>query len=596
MFIASGVILSCAPRSNLWEDELAGIEKKIDTQVASGPGSVSGAQPATDSPNSMVSRLSKLANQSDQEQAKAIERGIERAVQQQAAMTAQKNKTLDAQFSSIASTANAPATRAEGDANILVADKSAATQNKDATDSASLAAATRNQNATDSAPSAIAAPGTEGAGAQQTGFGVERVWGLAELAATALEANPATRESWQRARAAAAREQKALAAYGPNIGVEAGGDYFQEPGLAFGYGSNAPPDREFRFTPQVYASWLLLDFGRRDADTDRARAELASANMSHDRTIQRVVVEVQRAYFKLESALGLRTAAEQDVVAARSVLKATEAKLKLGLATRPDTLIARQAFAQTLYKLEKRRADVFVAEGDLRTRTGFPATVAIPIDMAAESDLPPMLTMGIDGIIDQALASRPDLASAVLDLRAREAEVRRAQAEYLPEVVTRGTAGYGLYNYEVTGFDIQGNGWGFDGQIFLGGKWLLYDNGARDAALFEAGANRAASAARLAQSRLNAADEVWRAYYTLQSDRAQYDAAKALLVSAIDTFDAVKRAYELGLSTLPELLDAEHDLFQARSLRIETRSDLLCSSANLIYASGAGPGSVTGER
>jgi outer membrane protein TolC len=596
MFIASGVIASCAPRSNLWEDELAGIEKKIDTQVAQGPGSTSNALPASDSPNSMVARLSKLGNQSDQEQAKAIERGIERAVQQQAAMTAQKNKTLDEQFSSIANTANAPATRAEGDANILVADKSAATQNKDATDPAALAAATQDKNATDAVPNAIAAPGTEGALAQQTGFGVERVWGLAELAATALEANPATRESWQRARAAAAREQKALAAYGPNIGVEAGGDYFQVPGLAFGYGSNAPPDREFRFTPQVYASWLLLDFGRRDADTDRARAELAAANMSHDRTIQRVVFEVQSAYFKLESALGLRTAAEQDVVAARSVLKATESKLKLGLATRPDTLIARQAFAQTLYKLEKRRADVFVAEGDLRTRTGFPATVAIPIDMAAESDLPPMLTMGIDGIIDQALASRPDLASAVLDLRAREAEVRRAQAEYLPEVVTRGTAGYGLYNYEVTGFDIQGNGWGFDGQIFLGGKWLLYDNGARDAALFEAGANRAASAARLAQSRLNAADEVWRAYYTLQSDRAQYDAAKALLVSAIDTFDAVKRAYELGLSTLPELLESEQDLFQARSLRIETRSDLLCSSANLIYASGAGPGSVTGAR
>ena len=596
MFIASGVIASCAPHSNLWEDELAGIEKKIDTQVAQGPGTTSNALPASDSPNSMVARLSKLGKQSDQEQARAIERGIESAVQQQVAITEQKNKSLDAQFSPIASTGNAPATRADGDANILVADKSAATQNKDATDPAALAAATRNKNATDAVPNAIAAPGADVATAQQTGFGVERVWGLAELAATALEANPATRESWQRARAAAAREQKALAAYGPNIGIEAGGDYFEVPGLAFGYGSNAPPDREFRFTPQVYASWLLLDFGRRDADTDRARAELASANMSHDRTIQRVVVEVQRAYFKLESALGLRTAAEQDVVAARSVLKATEAKLKLGLATRPDTLIARQAFAQTLYKLEKRRADVFVAEGELRTRTGFPATVAIPIDMAAESDLPPMLTIGIDGIIDQALASRPDLASAVLDLRAREAEVRRAQAEYLPEVVTRGTAGYGLLNYEVTGFDIQGNGWGFDGQIFLGGKWLLYDNGARDAALFEAGANRAASAARLAQSRLNAADEVWRAYYTLQSDRAQYDAAKALLVSAIDTFDAVKRAYELGLSTLPELLESEHDLFQARSLRIETRSDLLCSSANLIYASGSGPGSVTGAR
>jgi outer membrane protein TolC len=166
----------------------------------------------------------------------------------------------------------------------------------------------------------------------------------------------------------------------------------------------------------------------------------------------------------------------------------------------------------------------------------------------------------------------------------------------MPQVVTRGAAGGSFYNYDVDGFNIQGKGWGFDGQIFLGGRWLLYDNGARDAALFEAGANRAASAARLAQARLDAADEVWRAYYTLQSDRAQYDAAKALLVAAIDTFDAVKRAYEMGLSTLPELLDAERDLFKARAQRIESRSDLLVSSANLIYASGAGPGGIGATR
>ncbi len=89
ILLSVGFICSCSPKSNLWEDELAGIEKKIDTQVAQGPGSTSNAQPAADSPNSMVARLSKLGKQSDQEQAKAIERGIERAVQQQAAMSAQ---------------------------------------------------------------------------------------------------------------------------------------------------------------------------------------------------------------------------------------------------------------------------------------------------------------------------------------------------------------------------------------------------------------------------------------------------------------------------------------------------------------------------
>jgi outer membrane protein TolC len=522
--IVSGALASCRGRSELWEDGLAEMERKIEPEVAKGPSEPSAPMP--DDPNSMVARLRGLGDASDKEQAQAIERGIASAVNVQA------QRSLQAQ-------------------------------------------------------------GQEGS-PEGPGPGIERIWGLPELAAAALEANPATRESWHRARAAAAREQKALAAYGPDIGVEAGGDYFDQPGLAFG--NSAMPDREFRVSPQVYASWLLLDFGRRDADTDRARAELAAANTTHDRTIQRVVYEVQRAYFKLEAAIGLRTAAEQDVVAARSVLKATESRLTQGLATRPETLIARQAYAEALYALEKRRAQVFVTEGDLRTRVGFPVSASLPIDASAEADVPPVVTAGIDGIIDQALAQRPDLASAVLDLRAREAEVRRAQAEFMPQVVTRGTVGASFYDYYVEGFDIAGKGWGFDGQIFLGGRWLLYDNGARDAALFEAGANRAAAAAKLAQARLDAADEVWRAYYTLQSDRAQYDAAKALLVAAIDTFDAVKRAYEMGLSTLPELLDAERDLFKARAQRIESRSDLLVSSANLIYASGAGPGGIGAMR
>ena len=498
--------------------------------------------PVTDNSNSMVARLLKIGRESDADQARAIERGISRAVQQQA-------RQLHAMLE-------------EG--------------NGVAVSELAMDHPAESERQSDFEP----------------GSGIERTWGLAELAAAALEANPATRLSWERARAAAAREQIALAAYGPDIGVEASGDLFRIPGLAL-EGGNAPPDTEFRFTPQIYASWLLLDFGRRDADADRARAELAAANMTHDRTIQRVVYEVQRAYFQLEAALGLRTASEQDVVAARSVLRATETRLTMGLATRPDMLIARQAFAEALYTLEKRRADVFIAEGELRTRAGFPASVSLPIHPAEEVDVPQVLAAGIDGIIDSALAHRPDLASAVLDLRAREAEVQRAQAEFMPEVVTRGTVGAGFYDYDLQGFSIQGQGWGFDGQIFLGGRWLLYDNGARESALHEANSNRAAAAARLAQTRLDAADEVWRAYYTLQSDRAQYDAAKALLVAAIDTFDAVKRAYELGLSTLPELLDAERDLFKARAQRIESRSDLLCSSASLVYASGAGPGEVS---
>jgi outer membrane protein TolC len=254
--------------------------------------------------------------------------------------------------------------------------------------------------------------------------------------------------------------------------------------------------------------------------------------------------------------------------------------------------VARQALAEALYVLEKRRSEVFIAEGSLRTSVGMPASVSLPIDPTPEAEVPEILTAGIDGIIDQALARRPDLAAAVMEVRAREAEVRRAQADYLPEVVVRGTAGESWLDFDTPGFSVEGQGWGFAGSAFLGGRWLLFDDGARDAALAEATANRAAASAKLAKARLDAADEVWRAYYTLQSDRAQYDAAKAQLVASIDAFESVKRAYELGLTTLPELLDAERDLSLARAQRIESRANLLASSASLIYASGAGPGEM----
>ena len=255
-------------------------------------------------------------------------------------------------------------------------------------------------------------------------------------------------------------------------------------------------------------------------------------------------------------------------------------------------MIARQAYAEALYQLEKSRANVFVAEGDLRRSAGFPANLAVPIDATPEGELPPGLAVGVDGIIDMALTQRPDLAAAVLELRAREADIRRAEASFMPQVDFGGAIGPGYYNFDVEGLSLQGAGWELQARALLGGSWLLYDGGARDAALAEVHAQRSAAAARLAALRLDAENQVWRAYFELQSNRSQYDAAKALVMAANDSFDSVRESYQLGLSTLPEVLDAERDLFEARAQRIQSRADFLTSSAQLVFACGAGVGEV----
>ena len=537
--LAAGVLTACKSRSSLWESSLNDMEAKIDRKVAR-----TAAAPMSqlsndetregDDPNSLVARLNELERASDEEQARMIARGIDAAVQLESAKDPEASSTE---------------TRTE-------------------------------------TPQNTAVPAT-----REFVLGISRVWHLAEIVAVALEANPETREAWQLARAAAAREQSALAAYAPDMGVRAGASLTTAPGL-----SNSPSksmiDTEFRAAPQIYLTWVLLDFGRRDAVTDRTRAELAAANLTHDRSIQRVLYAVERNYFALEATIGLRTAALQDVASARSVLEATEERLVLGLATRPEALIARQSYAEALYQLEKSRADVFVAEGELRRSAGFPANLPIPIDATPEGELPPALAVGVDGIIDMALTQRPDLAAAVLELRAREADIRRAEASFMPQVDFAGAVGPGFYDFDVEGLSLDGSGWELQGNVLLGGSWLLYDGGARDAALAEVHAKRSVAAARLAALRLDAENQVWRAYFELQSNRAQYDAAKALVLAATDSFDAVRESYQLGLSTLPEMLDSERDLFEARAQRIQSRADFLTSSAQLVFACGAGAGEV----
>jgi outer membrane protein TolC len=413
---------------------------------------------------------------------------------------------------------------------------------------------------------------------------VTTTYDLPALVDLALRDNPATRRGWEAARAAAARYGQALAPYYPSLGVTAGISPNQrtlEPST-----TDSLTLRWDRYEPSVVLTYTLLDFGRRAQTAETARQRLVAANFAFNRTMQDVVFGVQRAYYQLDAAQALRVAAEQNLALARTVLAAADGRLAVGLATRPEQLLAKQVETRAVYDLESATVGVQNAQAGLALALGVPANRPLAIEPLFDQPLPPDLEREVDAFIDAALAERPDLAAQLASLRGAEAAVGRARAEFFPRVGFRGAYGVQAWDYTVnSGGRIQNTQPQYSTVFSV--DWTLFDGLDRLNALAGAEADAAAARAGLASAQLDVIAEVWRAYYDYRAAVRKLTFAEAMLAASQDAYDANVKTYELGLSNIVELLTAERDLANARYTLVLTRAELLITAARVAHAAGS---------
>lgn len=410
---------------------------------------------------------------------------------------------------------------------------------------------------------------------------------LLRLVDVALANRPQTSAAWAQAQRAAAEYGIVEGAWLPTLGFEADFYYGQLIYPAEGVGLLVD---QTAFVPQLALNYLLLDFGRREADDDRARASLWTANLTFNRSLQEAVHAVQVGYFDLDSALALNLAAQRNLELAQTVVDMIEQQFEMGLATRPTLLLARQDLAQARFDLEATVAKILAAKAKLLTACGLPATLPLEIERIREEDLPAALSLRVQDVIDQALVGRPDLAAAVAKVRAADAAIRRADAEFLPTVSAYGDVGAVVTTFQTSDTNDDVYPWVTGSPptwtVGLRGEWLLFDAFARQNAVKAARAARSAAEAELRGLRLQAIGETWDAYFRVDVAAKQYEYGKALVVASEDAFESVKQSYEMGLATITELVEAEKDLQQARSTLVATRADLLVAAADLALAAG----------
>jgi outer membrane protein len=408
---------------------------------------------------------------------------------------------------------------------------------------------------------------------------------LPALIDLALSNNPQTREAWAAARAAAASWAIERGRYYPVAGVSSESGYER---IVDQVPKHWGTLKNWQSTNLLTLNYDLLDFGRREASAQAAHEQLIAANFGFNRQIQSVIFEVEKSFYILETQRANVKAAEAIVRLATTDRIAVEKRHRAGLATKPDVLLARQREARANYELQNAELGVSDAQADLALALGIRVDALPAIATNTSQTVPATLNRAVESLIDNALQQRPDLASAVAALRAKDAEVKLARASMYPTVKLGAYYGSHAFNYRLSNPPTpQFTAMAPEYAAMVTVKWDAFAGFEHLNAIGRARSLREQQRMKVRELGLTVASQVWRAYYAFETAAKKYQYAQALLDASQSSYDSNYKSFNQGLATIVDLLSSERELADAKYTEIQSTADVLISAAAVAYATGA---------
>ena len=305
-------------------------------------------------------------------------------------------------------------------------------------------------------------------------------------------------------------------------------------------------------------------FGRLRSLSHAAQQQYFASEAGVDAARLTLVAEVADAYLTLATDRSLLAVATETVTSARRSVDLTQARLSGGVAPRTDL---RQA--QTV--LEQANSDV----ADLTTivaqdRNALELLVGAKV---ADADLPGSIE-SVDGLLGEVpagmdsrvLLRRPDVAQAEYRLRAANAQIGAARANFFPTISL--TALAGAASPELGALF---NGKNFNWTVSGSAAQTIFAGGANVANLSLAKGQRDLALAQYQQAIQTAFREVSDALARRGTINDQMSAQNNLVAAANDEYVLADARYKEGVDPFLNSLEAQRTLYAARRTLASTR-------------------------
>lgn len=396
---------------------------------------------------------------------------------------------------------------------------------------------------------------------------------LADVADASLCNNPQTREAWANARVQAALLGVAKSAYLPKVTDNVAAN------------TNVASPQTSRNNPysnisnNLVATYLLYDFGNRDANLENARQLLQAASATQSGTIQNILLSAVQAYYQVQAKQSALEAALEAESASAESFKAAEARYKTGIATPADKLQAQTAYAQqTLLRISNEGA-LKSAYGALANVMGLPANVRLNITQndSAKPNTSADILQDVNALIEEAHIRRPDLIATEAQLKAAEASINASRNAAKPTI-----------SLALSNFSQDGSQYNASNTTALGISLSipLFDGYAPTYKIRAAEANADLKLAQLDKVKLAVSLDVWNTYQALKTSTQTISAADILVNSAQESARVALGRYKAGVGNIIESLNAQSALASAQQQNIQARLNFNIARASLAQAIG----------
>ena len=324
-------------------------------------------------------------------------------------------------------------------------------------------------------------------------------------------------------------------------------------------GSQGPQiDRErVLYRLGIDASYDFDLFGRLRADERAARARLDAAGLEAASVRLTLVTDVARNFVGARAATARERIADDNVRAARDTLAVTRSRVRAGLVSGVDQARAEGLLAETVATLPPIQAERSSRIAALATLTGLaPAEIAA---LVAAGPNPPRFGLPVAGLPSDLLLRRPDIAAALAQVAAADAEIASSIAQRYPRLTI--TASLGLV---ASALERLFTG---DALSVVAGPGLagpLLDFGRNRARVEQARARTQEAVALYRGAVLRAFGEVETNLATADARERQRIAIERLVAANADTARLARSRYRAGLTDFLPVLDAERTLLRSR--------------------------------
>ena len=373
---------------------------------------------------------------------------------------------------------------------------------------------------------------------------------LVEVTEAALCHNPQTREVYASAKVQAAQVGVARSLFFPSVTDTVSTS--ENKTRATNY-SNV--------TNKVVASYLLYDFGSRDATLENANQLLKAASATQDATVQNVLLSAVNAFYQVHASQSILDASVETERLYQESFKSAEAKYLAGVATPADKLQAQTAFANaTLAKLKNEGA-LKIAYGNLANVMGLHANNHFQIADHKVDTIPEMVDQDIEALIEQARKQRPDLIASEAQLKASLAKIDAAKADAKPTV---------SLNLSNTYANDSNASFTNNSAIGLNVSIPLFGGYKPSYLIRSAEATAELNASQRDQLKLQVSLDVWTAYQNLKTANESITASNVLVLSAEESSRVALGRYKEGVGNIIDTLNAQNALANAKQQKIQS--------------------------